>query len=53
MLNTFFAFLCEVLVLLVKKSPSNMEYYQEIKWHEHAEHITNTQRNIYLTSGKF
>lgn len=29
-----------------------MEYYQEIKWHEHAHHITNTQKNIYLTSGK-
>ncbi len=29
-----------------------MEYYQEIKWHEHAQHLTNTQKNIYLTSGK-
>ncbi|KAG4066911.1 hypothetical protein HA402_009013 [Bradysia odoriphaga] len=27
-----------------------MEYYQEIKWHDHARHITNTQKNIYLTS---
>ncbi|KAJ6644529.1 Zinc finger protein [Pseudolycoriella hygida] len=27
-----------------------MEYYQEIKWHEHAQHLMNTQKNIYLTS---
>lgn len=29
-----------------------MENYQEIKWHEHAQHIINTQKNIYLTSGE-